>query len=101
MFQAIDKGPEIAEEFYNEWVEAVKNTVPSEKLLVFEVKDGWKPLCEFLDVPVPNAPFPWDNDTASIQKQCKKIRILSHIFVIGIPLFLIILIVAVLSWHLG
>lgn len=40
----------------------VIDTVPPEKLLVFEVKQGWEPLCEFLDVPVPNTPFPHLND---------------------------------------
>jgi Sulfotransferase domain len=42
--------------------DAVKATVPSEQLLVFQVKDGWEPLCEFLRVPVPNEPFPRTND---------------------------------------
>ena len=38
--------------------EDVRSNVPSEKLLVFNVKMGWKPLCDFLDVPVPEEPFP-------------------------------------------
>ena len=29
-----------------------------EKLLVFNVKQGWKPLCEFLGCDVPSSPFP-------------------------------------------
>jgi hypothetical protein len=44
-----------------EWNETVKTTVPEDKLLVFEVKQGWQPLCEFLDVPVPDEPFPRAN----------------------------------------
>ena len=36
----------------------VQSNVPREKLLVYNVKLGWKPLCEFLDVPVPEQPFP-------------------------------------------
>ena len=28
----------------------------------FEVKEGWGPLCKFLDVPVPNIPFPNTDD---------------------------------------
>ncbi|CEL96729.1 unnamed protein product [Vitrella brassicaformis CCMP3155] len=48
---------------FNEWVEEVKRTVqPVDKLLVFEVSDGWEPLCRFLDVPVPPVPFPRVND---------------------------------------
>lgn len=38
--------------------QAVQSYVPHEQLLVFNVKKGWKPLCEFLDVPVPEEPFP-------------------------------------------
>lgn len=33
--------------------EKVKRLVPPEKLLVYQVKEGWDPLCKFLDVPVP------------------------------------------------
>ena len=36
----------------------VQSNVPREKLLVYNVKMGWKPLCEFLDVPVPEQSFP-------------------------------------------
>jgi hypothetical protein len=41
--------------------EAVMSTLPKERLLVFDVTDGWQPLCRFLDVAVPNAPFPRAN----------------------------------------
>ena len=34
--------------FFNEWVEQVKAEIPAERLLVFEVKQGWGPLCQFL-----------------------------------------------------
>lgn len=36
----------------------VRETIPPERLLVFDVADGWEPLCAFLDVPVPDTPFP-------------------------------------------
>ncbi len=42
--------------------EEVKKAVPASNLLIFQVKDGWEPLCEFLDVPVPDKPFPRSND---------------------------------------
>lgn len=32
--------------------------VAPERLLVFEAKQGWGPLCEFLGAPVPDQPFP-------------------------------------------
>ena len=40
----------------------VEEVVPSERLLVWDVKEGWERLCEFLGVPVPQQPFPHVND---------------------------------------
>jgi Sulfotransferase domain len=42
--------------------EGVRAAVPADRLLIYEVKDGWGPLCAFLDVPVPADPFPRTND---------------------------------------
>lgn len=36
----------------------VKAAIPRDRLLVYNVKQGWQPLCEFLGVQVPNIPFP-------------------------------------------
>jgi hypothetical protein len=46
-------------ERHNEEVEA---SVPPERLLVWSVTEGWEPLCDFLDVPVPAEPLPHVND---------------------------------------
>ena len=45
--------------------EQVKAVVPPDRLLVWDVADGWEPLCEFLDVPVPAEPLPHANDRAT------------------------------------
>lgn len=45
-----------------------------ERLLVFEVADGWEPLCAFLGVPVPDEPFPHVNDTASMRRRLTAVR---------------------------
>lgn len=42
----------------------VRATVPPERLLVWTASDGWEPLCEFLELPVPGVPFPRLNDGA-------------------------------------
>ena len=47
---------------YNAHNQEVIDTVPADKLLIFEVKQGWGPLCAFLEVPVPDTPFPHLND---------------------------------------
>jgi hypothetical protein len=43
---------------------AVKQAIPPERLLVYEVGQGWEPICTFLGVPVPDAPFPSENARA-------------------------------------
>ncbi len=50
------------------WNESVKATVPTERLLVWDPKEGWEPLCEFLEVPVPPEPLPRLNDTVSFRE---------------------------------
>jgi hypothetical protein len=57
---------EAAAAAYTRWNEEVRKAVPPGQLLVFNVKQGWDPLCAFLGVPVPkDKPFPRINDTAS------------------------------------
>ncbi len=56
---------------YNRWVEEVKKTVPTEKLLVFEAREGWGPLCNFLNVPVPTVLYPKANDSEQFHKRIK------------------------------
>lgn len=43
-------------------VDAVKAAIPADQLLVFDVKEGWAPLCVFLGVETPEGPFPRTND---------------------------------------
>jgi sulfotransferase family protein len=52
-------------------VDAVKSAIPPERLLVFEAKDGWEPLCGFLDVPVPDSPYPRTNDRVEFWEHLK------------------------------
>ncbi len=45
----------------------VRDAIDPARLLVFDVREGWGPLCRFLEVPVPDEPFPRLNDTATFQ----------------------------------
>jgi hypothetical protein len=47
---------------------AVQREVPARRLLVHDVAEGWEPLCSFLGVPVPEAPFPRVNDRAEFHR---------------------------------
>ena len=53
---------------------AVQAETPAERLLVFEVKQGWESLCVFLGKPVPDEPFPHVNDTEEFQKMIRMIK---------------------------
>jgi Sulfotransferase domain len=46
---------------FNAHEAAVKATISPERLLVFDVRQGWEPLCRFLGKPVPATPFPRTN----------------------------------------
>ncbi len=58
---SLDKDNAIA--VFNAHNEEVRRSVPREKLLVYKSGDGWEPLCAFLDMPVPSAPYPKVNTT--------------------------------------
>jgi hypothetical protein len=47
---------------FNAHTDAVKAAIPADRLLVYEVKDGWGPLCAFLEVPEPAEAFPRTNN---------------------------------------
>jgi hypothetical protein len=49
--------------------EEVKRNVPPERLLVWSVTEGWEPLCEFLEVPIPDMPFPHENDSKVFEER--------------------------------
>ncbi|MCA2217527.1 sulfotransferase family protein [Jidongwangia harbinensis] len=56
---------EFALRVFTEHNDAVRREVPPDRLLEFQVAQGWEPLCAFLDVPVPPEPFPRLNDSAA------------------------------------
>ena len=41
---------------------AVQEAISPERLLVWDVAEGWEPLCQFLELPVPDVPLPHIND---------------------------------------
>ena len=63
---AVYAGEEVAVKFFNDWNNMILRTVPKEKLLIYNVKDGWEPLAEFLNMDVPDEAFPDINDGITI-----------------------------------
>jgi Sulfotransferase domain len=64
-------------EFFDRHCADVIESIPAERLLVYQVSDGWEPLCRFLDVPVPNMEFPRinsRNETKELMAQLMSAR---------------------------
>lgn len=58
-----DTDPETMKSAMDRFNEQVQETIPADRLLVWSVSEGWEPLCEFLEVPAPDTPFPHLNDS--------------------------------------
>jgi hypothetical protein len=54
-------------EVYRRHNAEVRRRIPADRLLVYEVSQGWAPLCGFLGVPVPEGPMPKVNSTEEFQ----------------------------------
>lgn len=77
---------------YQAHLEEVRRTVPAERLLVFDVKDGWEPLCRFLGQPVPeDVPFPRLNDRLFFRRVIRGLRIIEWLA----PLLVLAVLIAV------
>jgi len=85
MFKGHKNEKNIKDEFVK-WNESVIEYVPKDRLLVYEIKDGWEPLCNFLNLPVPNMPFFHKNKTKNMGHMS---RFIGSMFVISILLIII------------
>jgi Sulfotransferase domain len=59
-------------EVFERHVAQVKESIPARRLLVFDVRQGWAPLCAFLGCPVPDEPFPSVNERAAFGRKRPK-----------------------------
>jgi len=50
-------------------IEEVQRKIPPGRLLVYDVADGWDPLCRFLQQPVPDEPFPHVNASEEFRRR--------------------------------
>jgi len=70
---------EYAIEVYRNHMQRVREVVPGVRLLQFDVRDGWKPLCDFLKKSIPAEPFPRVNERSnfidSAPEWAKKLRV--------------------------
>jgi hypothetical protein len=63
---------EYAAKVFERHTEEVKARVPEGRLLVYEVREGWGPLCEFLGVEAPEGPFPHLNGREEFPRMMRR-----------------------------
>jgi len=73
----------------------VMASIAPERMLVFNVKEGWGPLCAFLGKPVPDVPFPRVNETAEIRRARNVMVAVSYSWIPALAL------VGVVAWRAG
>ena len=56
---------------YEEHNDAVRATVPAERLVDWHPGDGWTPICDALGIPVPSNPFPHVNTTSEFRAMAR------------------------------
>jgi hypothetical protein len=83
------------EEQYERHNQHVIENIPRDQLLVFNVKDGWEPLCRFLDKPIPKVPFPHPKVNSS--ESLKKLR---KIFVMIVYAWIPVMVVLIISFSI-
>ncbi|XP_077972698.1 uncharacterized protein LOC120338670 [Styela clava] len=57
----ISRDEQILRKTYREHNRIVQEKAPKDRLLVFNLSDGWKPLCKFLEKDIPDVSFPYSN----------------------------------------
>ena len=58
-----------ATQVFKNHIADVQSEIPADRLLTFDLRDGWRPLCEFLRVEVPDIPFPKTNSSKEFVEQ--------------------------------
>ena len=97
IFQGRFEDRAFAIDAFNRHNEQVRRDVPPDRLLVYEISQGWGPLCAFLGVPVPEGkPFPHLNDAAEfrarIERGARILRIIGYAALGAAALVLILMV---------
>ena len=71
---------------YDQYITRVKQIVPANQLLIYNIKDEWRPLCKFLDCPIPkNTEFPHTNKGGPKFKRKIQILLMNYIIFKSVP----------------
>ena len=72
---------------YTTYLQTVQEALPSDRLLTFNVKQGWEPLCEYLGHPVPEGiPFPHVHTRSILLGEMYFLRLITWIWPLAIIL---------------
>lgn len=77
-FTADIQNKEACIEVFNRHNEEVIRTAPKDRLLVWQAKDGYAPICERLGLPVPEEPFPRANTKEEFLARMKPEEAATH-----------------------
>ena len=85
---------EHAKQVFRDHIEKVKSVVPPDKLLVYQITDGWAPLCNFLDVPQPEGvTFPRTNEAREmirVVRVMKALRLLPYGVAVSVAVWILL-----------
>ncbi|MEK0084657.1 sulfotransferase family protein [Benzoatithermus flavus] len=65
---------DVATRIFREHVAEVQAEIPACRLLTFDLREGWQPLCDFLEVEEPDIPFPKTNASRAFVEEAWKNR---------------------------
>jgi len=72
-FQSTFEDKNFALQCYQKHIDEVIKNVPADQLLIFDVREGWAPLCQFLGVPIPAQPFPRSHQRQSFNEKMNRL----------------------------
>ena len=89
---------------FNRHNEQVRRDLPADRLLVYEISQGWGPLCAFLGVPVPEGkPFPHLNAAAAFRARINRYALgvrAARYAALGVAALLLLILIAVVAIRL-
>jgi len=60
-------------DFFEKRSAEITNTIAADRLLVYQISDGWAPLCKFIGVPIPDMDFPRINSREETKAMLSKL----------------------------
>ena len=101
MFKALLKGEDSAKDFVQNYIQDVKQFVPKDRLLIINRNDiGWDHICGFLNLPVPNEPFPHDMTKHHLTKLKTYSKLIRNILLFGLLFAIGLSLIATASTYL-